>query len=70
VDADAVQEAAHLEGMGDRRNEKTLAKSAKLEFTLASGEGGKGSICLDDLTFAELPPQDDSPLTTHALAHR
>ena len=54
----------HLSKAWGPSEEKTLAKSAKLEFTLASGEGGKGSICLDDLTFAELPPPDDSPLTT------
>ena len=41
--------------------DKTLAHSAKLEFTLASGDGGKGSACFDALTFQALPPQDDSP---------
>ncbi len=43
--------------------EKQLKHSAKLEFTLASGEGGKGSACFDALTFQALPPPDDSPLT-------
>jgi hypothetical protein len=43
--------------------ETQLGHSAKLEFTFASGEGGKGSACFDALTFAQLPPQDDSPLT-------
>ncbi|UHQ19153.1 discoidin domain-containing protein [Lysobacter sp. KIS68-7] len=42
--------------------ETELRKSAKLEFTLASGEGGKGSACFDALSFEPLPPQDDSPL--------
>ena len=43
--------------------ETTLGRSATLEFTLASGEGGKGSACFDGLTFAELPPIDGSPLS-------
>ena len=43
--------------------ETTLGRSATLEFTLASGEGGKGSACFDALTFAALPPVDDSPLS-------
>lgn len=42
---------------------KELKHSAKLEFTLASGEGGKGSACFDALTFEALPPEDHSPLT-------
>ena len=43
--------------------ETTLGRSATLEFTLASGEGGKGSACFDALSFVELPPVDDSPLS-------
>src|SRR5690606_15626582 len=42
--------------------ETALARSATLEFTLASGEGGKGSACFAALTFAALPPVDGSPL--------
>ena len=33
-----------------------LAHSAMLEFTLASGEGGKGEACFDALSFRDLPP--------------
>ena len=43
--------------------EVPLAASATLEFTLASGEGGKGAACFDALTLAGLPPVDDSPLS-------
>ena len=43
--------------------ETTLGRSATLEFTLASGEGGKGSACFDALSFVELPPVDASPLS-------
>ncbi|MFT4178776.1 MAG: discoidin domain-containing protein [Thermomonas sp.] len=42
--------------------ETRLTRSAMLEFTLASGEGGKGEACFDALALRELPPADDSPL--------
>jgi hypothetical protein len=42
--------------------ETELKQSAKLEFTLASGEGGKGSACFDELTLTPLQPDDGSPL--------
>ena len=48
---------------GGRRKRRSSKHSAKLEFTLASGKGGKGSACFDALTFDALPPPDDSPLT-------
>jgi hypothetical protein len=53
----------HISKAWGPSEEKELKHSAKLEFTLASGEGGKGSACFDALTFEELPPPDDSPLT-------
>ena len=42
--------------------DKTLRRSELLEFTLASGQGGKGSACFDSLAFRALPPPDTSPL--------
>lgn len=42
--------------------DKTLRKSAKLEFTIYNNAGGKGSVCLDALTFTPLPAEDTSPL--------
>ncbi len=39
-----------------------LKHSAKLEFTLASGDGGKGTVCFDSLRFEALVPDDGSPL--------
>ncbi|MBN8261099.1 MAG: discoidin domain-containing protein [Xanthomonadales bacterium] len=42
--------------------ETVLASSAMLEFTLASGEGGKGEACFDALGFRALPAADDAPL--------
>lgn len=53
----------HISKAWGPSEEKALENSAKLEFTLASGEGGKGAVCFDALTFTQLPPQDDSPLT-------
>jgi len=48
--------------------DRTLRASTKLEYTLYNNVGGKGSVCFDELTFSELPPADDSPLTAHASA--
>ncbi|MUV14637.1 coagulation factor 5/8 type domain-containing protein [Noviluteimonas gilva] len=53
----------HISKAWGPSEEKELTHSAKLEFTLASGEGGKGSACFDALTFDALPPQNDAPLT-------
>ena len=52
----------HIEKAWGPSPEKTLTRSATLEFTLASGEGGKGSVCFDRLALRELPPPDDSAL--------
>lgn len=43
--------------------DKTLRRSELLEFTLASGQGGKGQVCFDSLSFRTLPPPDTSPLS-------
>nr|WP_242108572.1 discoidin domain-containing protein [Luteimonas aquatica] len=48
--------------------DRTLRRSAKLEFTLYNSVGGKGSVCFDSLTFEALPKQDDSPLRATATA--
>jgi hypothetical protein len=39
-----------------------LHSSQKLEFTIASGAGGKGSACFDELRFEPRVPDDGSPL--------
>lgn len=46
--------------------DKTLRHSEKVEFTVYSKVGGKGSVCFDDLRLEPLPAEDDSPL--HATA--
>jgi hypothetical protein len=47
--------------------ETELKHSASLEFTLASGSGGKGSVCFDQLRFTALQPDDGSPLVVRAI---
>ncbi|MEO8161634.1 MAG: discoidin domain-containing protein, partial [Arenimonas sp.] len=43
--------------------ETGLKHSESVEFTLASGTGGKGSVCFDQLRFTPLTPDDGSPLS-------
>lgn len=45
-----------------------LHRSQKLEFTISSSVGGKGSVCFDSLTFAQRVPDDGSPLTATATS--
>ena len=40
--------------------DKTLRQSARIEFVLNAGEGGKASFTVDDLELTALPP-DDAP---------
>jgi len=47
--------------------EKSLKKSARLEFTISSVTGGKGFFILDDLTFSELPPEKTGPFILTAV---
>ncbi|RZA14957.1 MAG: discoidin domain-containing protein, partial [Lysobacteraceae bacterium] len=43
--------------------DRTLRASESFELTVSAGkDGGKGSACIDQLSFRELPPPDDSPL--------
>ena len=36
--------------------DKVLRKIEKIEFTIASFTGGKGTVLIDELAFEELPP--------------
>ncbi len=50
-------------------SDRTLRATESFELTISAGRGGgKGSACIDDLAFKELPAYDDSPLTG-TLAH-
>lgn len=42
--------------------DKTLKRIDKLEFTISSYVGGRGTIWIDDLKFEELPSEDNSPI--------
>jgi hypothetical protein len=46
--------------------DKELKRIDRLEFTISSYVGGKGTIFIDDLNFEELPPEDNSPITPSA----
>ncbi|HEY0660041.1 MAG TPA: discoidin domain-containing protein [Lysobacter sp.] len=49
--------------------DKTLRETANFEVTISAGrEGGKGSVCLDELSFRELPPDDKPAPTLQAAA--
>lgn len=39
-------------------NDKTLKKIDRIEFTIASAVGGKGTVYIDELMFEELPPEN------------
>lgn len=48
-------------------NDQTLRKIDRIEFTIASFAGGKGTVWLDDLKFEPLPPETNkypAPLIT------
>lgn len=53
----------HIDKAWGPSEDTQLRNSTMLEFTLASGQGGKGTVCFDELNFRELPPPDSSPLT-------
>ena len=42
--------------------EKYPTKISRLEFTISSYVGGKGTIWIDDFEFEKLPPEDYSPI--------
>ena len=42
--------------------DKSLKRIDRIEFTIASYVGGKGSVYIDELKFEELPPEDNSPI--------
>ncbi|WP_082672558.1 discoidin domain-containing protein [Luteimonas abyssi] len=42
--------------------DKTLRRSAQVEFTIYNNAGGRGRVCFDQLTLESLPVDDGSPL--------
>ncbi|TGY36528.1 discoidin domain-containing protein [Stenotrophomonas maltophilia] len=58
----------HIDKAWGPGTEKTLTRSAAVEFTLYSKVGGKGTVCFDRLTLQALPPEDTSALTPSVIA--
>ena len=48
--------------------DKSLKRIDRLEFTIASYIGGKGTVWIDEIKFEELPPEDNSPIQPSATA--
>ena len=48
--------------------DKTLRRSAAVEFTIYSKVGGRGTVCFDRLTVQSLPKEDTSPLQPTVIA--
>ena len=48
--------------------DKTLKRSAAMEFTIYSKVGGKGTVCFDRLTLQALPAADTSALSASVIA--
>ena len=58
----------HIRKAWGPEDDKTLRRSAYLEFTINNNAGGSGSVCFDELTFQPLPVDDGSPLRALASA--
>ncbi len=58
----------HIEKAWGPGQDKTLRRTAAVEFTLYSKVGGKGTVCFDRLTMQVLPKEDTSALTTSVIA--
>lgn len=63
-----VYKQRHISRAWGPAPDPTLRHSRRIEFTIYNSVGGKGSVCFDQLTFQQLPPPDDSPLTGTASA--
>jgi hypothetical protein len=49
-------------------SDQSLKRIDRIEFTIASVVGGKGTVWIDELKFEELPPEDNSPIQPLILA--
>lgn len=58
----------HVEKAWGPDPDPVLREAARLEFTIASHAGGRGSVCFDQLVLEALPGDDDGPLRATALA--
>ncbi len=53
----------HIEKAWGPDPDRTLRRSAKIEYTVSNNAGGKGEVCFDQLALQPLPVEDGSPLT-------
>ena len=58
----------HIEKAWGPDQDKTLRRSAAVEFTIYSKVGGRGTVCFDQLTLQPLPKEDNSALTPTVIA--
>ena len=58
----------HIEKAWGPGQDKTLRRSAAVEFTIYSKVGGRGTVCFDQLNLQPLPKEDNSALTTTVIA--
>lgn len=58
----------HIEKAWGPDPDKTLRRSAAVEFTIYSKVGGRGTVCFDHLNLQPLPKEDTSALTTSVVA--
>ena len=61
-----VYKKRHISHAWGPASDPTLRHSQKLELTIASSVGGKGSVCFDSLRFEPRVPDDGSPLVATA----
>ena len=58
----------HIRKAWGPEDDKTLRRSAYLEFTINNTASGRGSVCFDELVFQPLPVDDGAPLRALASA--
>ena len=58
----------HINFAWGPNDDKSLKRIDRIEFTIASYVGGKGTIWIDGLEYEELPPEDNSPIQPLILA--
>ena len=60
--------ARHIDKAWGPDPDKTLRRSARVEFTIYNNAGGRGSVCFDALRFEPLPPDPATPPKALAAA--
>ncbi|MCD9086791.1 discoidin domain-containing protein [Stenotrophomonas sp. SY1] len=58
----------HIEKAWGPDPDRTLRRSAAVEFTIYNKVGGRGTVCFDQLSMQALPKEDSTALTTNVIA--